>query len=166
MNEESNINVTREQFVRFLERQIPFNRLLGMKARTLSRGTAVFEIPFKPELVGDIFRPAIHGGVVSTLIDATGGAAAFTMVEVVDRVSTVDMRVDYLRHGVEDTLVADAKVVRMGNRVAAVQVIVHQGDIDQPIALGSCVYNVSRGVGLPVDRTLASQEPKPDAEPG
>ncbi len=163
MSDASNNNVTREQFVRFLEQQIPFNRVLGMKACSLSRGRAIFEIPFKPELVGDIFRPAIHGGVVSTLIDATGGAAAFTMVDMVDRVSTVDMRVDYLRHGKEETLVADAKVVRMGNRVAAVQVVVHQGDEEQPIALGSCVYNVSRGVGMPVDRTQASQDSKADS---
>jgi uncharacterized protein (TIGR00369 family) len=141
-----------ESFRAFIERRIPFNALLGLKVTRLDRGFAVMEVPFRPELIGDIFRPAIHGGVLSTLIDATGGAAAFTMVDVVDRVSTVDMRVDYLRPGVEDTVIAEAEIVRMGNRVCAVQVRVHQGDPVQPIALGSVVYNVSRNVGAPVDR--------------
>ena len=140
------------RFIDFIERTIPFNRLLGMQVTSIETGRAVVEIPFRPDLIGDIFRPAIHGGVVSTLIDATGGAAAFTLIERVDRISTVDMRVDYLRPGAEDRLVADAEVLRMGNRVAVVQIVVHQGNRDEPIALGSCVYNVRRNVGAPIDR--------------
>jgi len=147
----------REAFIRFIEEDIPFNLLLGMKVTGLDRGRAVCEVPFRAELIGDRFRPAIHGGVVSTLIDATGGAAAFTLIDVVDRISTVDMRVDYMRPGAENTLVADAKVVRMGNRVAVVHVVVHQGDPEQPIADGRCVYNVRRNVGTPIDKT--SKEP-------
>lgn len=142
----------REAFIRFIEDRIPFNRLLGMKVVSLSKGRAVCEVPFRRELIGDIFRPAIHGGVVSTLIDATGGAAGFTLIDPVDRISTVDMRVDYLRPGAEAPLIADAEVVRMGNRVAVVHVVVHQGDPEQPIADGRCVYNVRRNVGVPVDR--------------
>jgi uncharacterized protein (TIGR00369 family) len=140
------------RFTAFIENKIPFNRLLGMRVRTLTRGRAVVEIPFRADLIGDIFRPALHGGVVSALIDATGGAAAFTMIERVDRVSTVDMRVDYLRPGAERALFAEAEVLRMGNRVTVVQVRVHQGDLAQPIAIGSCVYNVRRNVGPYVDR--------------
>ncbi len=135
--------------IEFIERSIPFNRLLGMRVVSLEHGRAVMEVPFRPDLVGDPYRPALHGGVVSSLIDATGGAAAFTRIETVDRISTVDMRVDYLRPGAEERLVAEAEVQRMGNRVAAVQVIVHQGDPAEPIALGRCVYNVRRDVGEP-----------------
>ncbi len=143
----------RQRFIEFVEQGIPFNRLLGLRVTELSRGRAVCEVPFRRELIGDIFRPAIHGGVVSTLIDATGGVAGFSMIDVVDRISTVDMRVDYLRPGLEDTVVADAEVVRMGNRVCVVHVVVHQGDRTKPIADGRCVYNVRRNVGSPVDKT-------------
>lgn len=62
----------------------------------------------------------------------------------------LDMRVDYLRPAAQERLVADAQVQRMGNRVAAVQVVVHQGDPDEPIALGRCVYNVKRDLGEPI----------------
>ena len=142
----------RERFIRFIEDRIPFNRLLGMKVTRLSKGRAVCEVPFRRDLIGDIFRPAIHGGVVSTLIDATRGAPRVRPIDPVDRISTVDMRVDYLRPGAEATVIADAEVVRMGNRVCVVRVVVHQGDPAQAIADGRCVYNVRRNVGAPVDR--------------
>lgn len=146
--------------IEFIEQDIPFNRLLGMRVVSLVDGHAVMEVPYRPDLVGDPYRPALHGGVVSTLIDATGGAAAFTRIEAVDRISTVDMRVDYLRPAAQERLVADAQVQRMGNRVAAVQVVVHQGDPDEPIALGRCVYNVKRNVGQPMIRARGSEGTK------
>lgn len=153
MTDDSDTTSHRERFTRFIEQGIPFNRLLGIRVVLLERGHAVCEVPFRRELIGDIFRPAIHGGVVSTLIDATGGVAGFSLIDTMDRISTVDMRVDYLRPGLEDTLIADAEVVRMGNRVCVVHVVVHQGDTSKPIADGRCVYNVRRNVGMPVDKT-------------
>ncbi len=157
MSESSPANWS-HRVIEFIERSIPFNQLLRMRVVSLESGHAVMEVPFRPDLIGDPYRPSIHGGVVSTLIDATGGAAAFTRIETVDRISTVDMRVDYLRPGAEDRLVAEAVVQRMGNRVAAVQVVVHQGDPAEPIALGRCVYNVRRNVGEPILRKRGSDE--------
>ena len=92
----------------FMEEGIPFNRVLGMRVAELSEGFARVEIPFRPELIGDPFRPAIHGGVLSTLLDACGGAAAFTMITPPETVSTIDLRVDYLRPGEQKTLVCES----------------------------------------------------------
>ena len=136
----------REMVHRFMEEQIPFNRLLGMKIETLERGYARMTIPFREELIGDPWRPALHGGVISALVDTCGGAAVFSLFDDVgDRTSTVDLRVDYLRPGRKETLVAKAQVSRAGNRVAAVDIVVfHPGQEDAPIATGKGVYNVRR----------------------
>lgn len=133
---------------RFLEDQIPFNHLLGIHLVEMRAGFAAVELPFRPELVGDPFRPALHGGAISTLIDFAGGAAAWSTCDLESRVSTIDLRVDYLRPAALDTLYAEARVVRSGNRVAVVDVTVFQGqDADaraQPVATGKCVYNIKR----------------------
>jgi uncharacterized protein (TIGR00369 family) len=72
-----------------------------------------------------------------------GGIAAFTRLERNQRVSTVDMRIDYLRPAsVEKTLVGEGRVLRLGNRVAVTEMLVHQGDPEMPVARGSAVYNV------------------------
>jgi uncharacterized protein (TIGR00369 family) len=128
----------------FMAEQIPFNKVLGITATALREGFARLEIPFRPELIGDPFRPALHGGVISALIDTAGGAAAFTMIVPPDTVSTIDLRVDYLRPGEKKTLVCESTVTRMGNRVACVDSLVFHDARDRLIATGKGVYNVKR----------------------
>ena len=135
------------EFVKtFMETQIPFNRYLGMRLLELEEGEASLEIPFRRELIGDPFRPALHGGVISALLDTCGGAAVFsTFTDVGDRTSTVDLRVDYLRPGRQEDLRARGRLIRIGNRVAAVSLTAfHPGAEDAPVATGIGVYNVRR----------------------
>jgi uncharacterized protein (TIGR00369 family) len=84
--------------------------------------------------------------VLSALIDAAGGAAAFSRVSMPhDRLSTIDLRIDYLRPADLKDLVAEANVSRMGNRVASVDInLFHEDDPDRLIATGKAVYNVKR----------------------
>lgn len=127
-----------------MEEVIPFNKVLGVRVTGTREGFARLEIPFRPELVGDPERPALHGGVLSALADAAGGAAVWTGLEDPRaRVSTIDLRVDYLRPGRLETLVAEATVVRLGNRVGVADVKLFHPDRDTEIvATGKGVYNI------------------------
>jgi len=118
-----------EQFSRlheFMSLRIPFNRYLGVQIRALSEGRAVLALPFKPELIGDPTRPALHGGTISMLADTAGGAAVLTGVPMESLVSTIDLRVDYLRPGGLLELVAEASLVRVGGRVGVARIQVWQ----------------------------------------
>ncbi|MDF1564499.1 MAG: thioesterase family protein [Deltaproteobacteria bacterium] len=132
--------------IEFMEEQIPFNKHLGLKCTALEEGKARLEIPFQEFLIGDPFRPALHGGVISTLADTCGGAAVFSLFDNVnDRTSTVDLRVDYLRPGLRETLIAEAEVIRAGNKVAVVDVVVfHPDRKGEPVATAKAVYNLKR----------------------
>ena len=133
----------KDALIRFFEDGIAFNRHLGMKVVELGMERRRIFIPFKPELVGDPFRPALHGGVLSTLADTAGGLAVFARVGMTTaRVSTVDLRVDYYSPaGMLDTY-AVAEVVRLGNRVGVARINVYQDDEHKPIAEGKGVYNI------------------------
>jgi uncharacterized protein (TIGR00369 family) len=135
-----------EQLRKFMAELIPFNKALGVEVTVFRDGFARLEIPFRPDLVGDPFRPALHGGVISTLVDTCGGAAAFTLITPPDeKVSTIDMRVDYLRPGELKRIAGEGTVMRMGNRVASVDVRVFHPDApDVLIATGKAVYSVYR----------------------
>jgi uncharacterized protein (TIGR00369 family) len=130
-----------------MEAFIPFNAFLGVKVTSVSPGSVVMEIPFRPELVGDPMRPALHGGVLSALADTCGGAAVWVALEnPLARVSTIDLRVDYLRPARLETLVAEARVVRLGNRVGVADMkLYNAGAPELSVATGKGVYNVSMG---------------------
>lgn len=135
-----------QQLREFMAEQIPFNRFLGMQILELRDGFCRMQIPFRPELVGDPFRPALHGGVLSTLVDTCGGAAVFTVVALGDRISTIDMRVDYLRPGELKAIACESTVTRVGNRVASTDMkVFHPDKPEQLIATGRGVYNIKRG---------------------
>jgi uncharacterized protein (TIGR00369 family) len=128
-----------------MEAFIPFNAFLGVRVRDASKGLVVMEIPFRDELVGDPMRPALHGGVLSALADTCGGAAVWVDIEDPNaRVSTIDLRIDYLRPARLETLVAEAKVVRLGNRVGVADVRIYNAPTPElTIATGKGVYNIS-----------------------
>lgn len=131
--------------IHFFEEGIAFNRHLGMKVDHLSVERCRLRLPFRDELVGDPFRPAIHGGVLSTLADTAGGLAVFARVGMLTaRVSTVDLRVDYYAPAGKAELYAEARVVRIGNRVGVATISLHQGDPDAPVAEGKGVYNIRK----------------------
>jgi uncharacterized protein (TIGR00369 family) len=133
------------ELMQFFEGVIPFNRFLGMRIGRLDEGFVRLELPFREEFIGDPFRRALHGGVISTLIDTAGGFAVWTKVTLEDRVSTIDLRVDYLAPGHPELLIAEARVVRVGNRVGVVDIACLQpSDPDRVVATGKGVYNVKR----------------------
>ena len=133
-----------QQLTRFVEQGIRFNAYLKMKVEELRSGFARLRIPFTEELIGDPYRPALHGGVVSTLLDTAGGIAAFTSVRPGDLLSTVDLRVDYLRPAGLSDLIAEGRVLRLGNRVAVCDIVAYQEDPNRHVATGKGVYNVKR----------------------
>jgi uncharacterized protein (TIGR00369 family) len=127
-----------------MEEMIPFNKFLGLRVVRIERGNVKFELPFRDELIGDPVKRALHGGVLSTLADVAGGAAAWSAIEdPMARVSTIDLRVDYLRPGRSHAILAEAVVVRLGGRIAVTDMkMFHPGGEGEPIATGKGVYAV------------------------
>ena len=129
----------------FLE-QIPFNRVLGIEIRELARGRVLFGVPFRPELVGDPVRPALHGGVLSAVADTCGGCAVWSTITGEDRISTIDLRVDYLRPARLEELLCLGTVLRIGNRVGVAKIKLFHADApDDLVAEAKGVYSVRRG---------------------
>jgi uncharacterized protein (TIGR00369 family) len=127
-----------------MEELIPFNKFLGVRAPHLARGEARLELPWRDEFIGDPMRPAMHGGVISALADAAGGMAVWSALDQeTARVSTIDLRIDYLRPGRLERLAAAATVVRVGGRVGVADIrLYHPGADSETVATGKGVYAI------------------------
>jgi uncharacterized protein (TIGR00369 family) len=132
-----------KDILRTMEEFSPFNQLLGIRGEHAEPGRVVLSLAVRRDFIGDPRRPALHGGVLSALIDTAGGAAAWSALASGESVSTVDLRIDYLEPaGLEAPLRAEAELIRKGNRVCHVRVAVTQGD--RLVAEGRGVYNIHR----------------------
>ena len=126
---------------------IPFNKLLGFQLEEIREGFAKIRVPFKEELIGDPRARALHGGLIATAMDTVGGAAGMTtLVSFEDKLSTIDMRVDYLRPGKAADIFVEGEITRSGNRIIVTRMIAYQDDRELLIAEGKGVYNVKRKV--------------------
>ena len=138
-------NSSSKGLIYFLEEEIPFNKHLGIRVEQAENGSARLFLPYRPEFTGDSRRPALHGGILSTLIDTCGGIAVWSCCRLQDRIATIDMRVDYLRPAPQADLVAESRVRLLGNRVGNVQTRVFTGqEPEKIIAEGRAVYNIRR----------------------
>ena len=75
----------------------PHMRRLGFEVVSIKGGVCVAKLPYRTELVGDPRSGVLHGGVVTTLLDTTGGAAVFSAIGLPISLATLDLRIDYLR---------------------------------------------------------------------
>ena len=136
------MHVNPDEILRFVD-QVPFNKLLGIRGESAGGGRAVLLLPVREAHLGDVRRPALHGGVVSALIDTAGGIAAWSALAQGEAVSTVDLMVDFLEPGrVAGPLRAEAELIRKGNRVCHVRVRVTQDGV--LVAEGRGVYNIHK----------------------
>ncbi len=129
---------------RFMEQKIPFNRFLGLAVTCVSPNSVTLSLPFKEELVGDPQRRALHGGVLASMLDVAGGTVCWSaMKNEHSRVSTVDLRVDYLRPGRCEDVVCEATLIRLGKSVGVARMEVFLlSDREYIIATGQGVYNL------------------------
>lgn len=136
------------------ESKLPFNKILGLKIDRLEPDSVRVGFDMKPELVGNYVHGILHGGVISSVLDATGGiVASIGVVEKlqssppeeiahgISKVGTIDLRVDYLRPGLGQWFYATGMVMRSGRKVTVARMELHN-DLDKLIAVGTGTYIV------------------------
>ena len=136
------------------EEKIPFNKLIGMKIETLDLDKIGIRFEMRPELVGNFTRGNLHGGVISSVLDVTGGMVAWIGImkkmegqsfdeisERFNKIGTIDIRVDYLRPGLGEYFIATGSTLRTGNKVSVSRMELHN-DKGIQIAVGTGTYVV------------------------
>lgn len=139
-----------ESLAREVEARIPFNRVLGIHLDELTTGSSRITFEMRDDLVGNFQRGTLHGGVISSVLDVTGGMAALVagagdpeskLTERFRVLGTIDLRVDYLRPGTGESFEATGTILRSGRKVAVVRMELHN-DSGDLIAVGTGTYIV------------------------
>lgn len=117
---------------------VPHNRELGLVLDDFRHesGEAWMRLPWAPRLVGDPDTGVMHGGAVTTLMDAACGMAVMVRLGASASIATVDLRIDYLKPARPNAdLIAHTECYRLTRSIAFVRGMAHHdGGADDPIA--------------------------------
>ena len=131
---------------------IPYHELLGLKVSKFDFESAEITLLIKNELLGNVSRGFLHGGVTASVLDSIGGLVAIGdfiannkdkssnyLKNSINHMGTIDIRVDYLLPGEGKMFTANGKVIRAGKRVTVCRMEM-LNDKNECIALGTGTY--------------------------
>jgi uncharacterized protein (TIGR00369 family) len=124
---------------------VPHNRALGLAIELLDEGRARIRLPYRAELVGDPMTGVLHGGAITSLLDACCGAAVFMKLTEPQRIATLDLRIDYLKPSLPPhDVLAEAECYKMTRHVAFVRSVAYNSSPDDPVASAVGTFMVRR----------------------
>lgn len=143
-----------EQVTQLWNAHIPFNQLLGFNIIKMDPQESEIQFQWKNELMGNPVQKILHGGVIASVLDMVGGVVAAANIidnlpelkeslihEKLSRMSTIDLRTDFLRPGRGEQFIATARIIRKGSKVAVARMELHN-EKGTHIAFGTGTYIV------------------------
>lgn len=130
------------------------NEYLGFTMDSPDLDNASLKFEMRDELIGNYIYRTLHGGVISAILDITGGHVVFLkqfkrsrgqpiekIMKKATRIGTIDIRIDYLLPGTGNNFSTSGYVLRIGNKVAVTRMELHN-DRQELIAVGTGSYTV------------------------
>ena len=131
---------------------VPYHKFLGLKVSKFDFESAEITLSIKNELLGNVSRGFLHGGVTASVLDSIGGLVAIGdfiannkdkspgyLKSSINHMGTIDIRVDYLLPGKGKMFTATGRVIRAGKRVTVCRMEM-LNDKNECIALGTGTY--------------------------
>ena len=117
---------------------IPYTEFIGLQCGE-SNGHPLFALPYKRENIGNIFLPALHGGMLGGFIESCAVLFLYRQTGLAELPKMIDLSIDYLRSGKPETTYA---LTRQGSRIANVAVEAWQSDPAKPIVVARCHFQM------------------------
>jgi acyl-CoA thioesterase len=119
----------------------PFWSLLGMEIIEIKKGWAKIRLPFSEKLANGI--GVVHGGAIFSPADSAVGMALIGLVSKNENISTLEMKINYLRPLTAGDIIAEAKIVHKGSMTAIGDVEV-KDEVGNLIAKGLATYAITK----------------------
>ncbi len=122
----------------------PFMRFLGLRVASVDHARAELTVtmPMRAEIERGVGTAQFHGGPIAAFIDCVGDFAVALVVG--GGVPTINIRIDYLKPAVGQSITGTARVRRSGRTVTVVDVDVYDA-ANALVAVGRGTYSSQRG---------------------
>lgn len=132
--------ITPEDFARLAAEEMPWAVDAGMRVDRLDFGRAVLRLPYDPSML----RPGgtISGPTMMMLADATMYAAVLSGIGIVKLAVTTSFNINFLHRPRPADLLADARLLKLGKRLAVIETAVHSDGTDDAVAHATGTYSI------------------------
>ena len=118
---------------RRLGEAIPYMETLGLRVEACASGVVLLLAAAEMH-VGNPWRQALHGGLIGAVLETAAIVQLILEPDVETLPKPINITVDYLRSGRVTETRAQARVTKLGRRVANVYASCWQDDESRPIA--------------------------------
>ena len=132
--------ITIEQMQALAEEKLPFATAYGFRLERLSEGMAVVRALYSDEFL----RPGatVSGPVMMGLADYAMYAAVLTRIGIVELAVTTSLNINFLRRPLPGDVLAEARLLKLGKRLAVGEVNLHSEGTDDLVAHVTATYSI------------------------
>ena len=132
--------ITPEEFDALLRESVPFAAATGAQCVELTEGKAVFRMPFRD----DFARPGgtVSGPLLMALADLAMFAVVLSAVGKVEMAVTTNLNINFLRKPAPVDLIAVARMLRLGKRLAVGEVELFSDGDPEMVAHVTATYSI------------------------
>jgi len=130
-----------DEFEELIREQVPFITSLGARLEALGKGTATVRMAGKPEFL----RPGetVNGPVLFALADVAMYAAVMSLIGRSEMAMTSNLNINFLRPPPMGDLLAEAKMIKLGKRLAVLEATVFSKTVEgEPVAHATGTYSL------------------------
>jgi len=132
--------LTVAEFEDIVRRGLPMAVELGVGTLALERGRAVLRVPYH----GRIDRPGgtVAGPVMFALADVALYGAVLSCIGKVELAVTTSMTINFLRRPGPKAVLAEARILKLGRRLAYGDILIRSEGEDDPVAHATGTYAI------------------------
>jgi uncharacterized protein (TIGR00369 family) len=131
--------ITVEEFNGLLDK-VPVAVHLGIRAEHIRKGAARLFMPYGPHLARPV--ETVSGPAMMTLADVALWAAVLSMVGPLEMVVTTNLNMNFLRKPGAVDMIAEARVLKMGRRLAVAAVELISAGTDDMVSHATASYAI------------------------
>lgn len=119
---------------------VPLVGGMGVAVETVGEGTVCLRLPYRDEFV----RPGgtVTGPALFALADVALYGAVLSLIGRVELAVTTSMTVNFLRRPAPVAVVAEARILKLGKRLAYGEVLLWSDGEDEPVAHVTGTYSI------------------------
>jgi len=132
--------ITADEFNALMAEDLPWAHQGGMRAERIGRGTAVLRQPYTERML----RPGgtVAGPAMMALADATMYAVVLSLIGKVKLAVTTSFNINFLYRPSPADLLAEGQILKLGKRLAVVEVTLHSEGHGEPVAHATGTYSI------------------------